>query len=384
MAPELAIAELHHMPRGSIVLDPMSGSGTVLRHAAENGHSAIGYDVDPMAVLISRVWTTPVDDDNLEKLLRRVRAEITALGRSEPALPWIDEDEETTKFVRYWFGRKQRSVLRRLAYVLAKPRSHSFSASRDVLRLAMSRIIITKDRGASLGRDISHSRPHKVAETSDFDVMEGFERAVLLVRRLLLTSPPPGRVKIELGDARRMSSIANGSIDVVLTSPPYLNAIDYIRGHRLALVWLGYKVSELRIIRSGSIGTERGSDGANAALLFADIVEAMAPVKKLASRHLAMVTRYAEDVYRVMSETARVLRPGGRAVLVVGNSCLRDVFIRNANGVARAGGMVGLSLESDVERKLPESKRYLPMPSRSRDPLGRRMRTESVLSLRKT
>ncbi len=55
MAPDLAISELTSLKRGSVVLDPMAGSGTVLRQASENGLTAIGFDVDPMAVLISRV-----------------------------------------------------------------------------------------------------------------------------------------------------------------------------------------------------------------------------------------------------------------------------------------------------------------------------------------
>jgi len=43
----------------------------------------------------------------------------------------------------------------------------------------------------------------------------------------------------------------------VLTSPPYLNAIDYLRGHRLALVWLGHELGPLKEIRANSVGAER-------------------------------------------------------------------------------------------------------------------------------
>jgi len=384
MAPELAIDELKTLPTGSVVLDPMAGSGTVLRHALEHGHSALGFDMDPMAVLISRVWTTPVGDDAIGRAFKRVMSQVATFGRSTPELPWLDSDAETTDFVRYWFAPKQRTVLRRLAFALSA-KTGRVNAARDVLRVALSRIIITKDRGASLGRDVSHSRPHKVAETSSFDVLDAFERSVTHVRRLLSAAPAPRAALMRIGDARQMRPVANGSVDVVLTSPPYLNAIDYIRGHRLALVWLGHRVSDLREVRSTSIGAERGPNGENAQTLFDPILRAMVPLTQLSSRHAAMVTRYAEDIYRVMSEIARVLRTGGRAVLIVGNSCLKDTFIKNALGIVRAGAMVGLSLETKNERRLPVRRRYLPMPStRTTAPLGRRMRTESILSLRKT
>ena len=100
----------------------------------------------------------------------------------------------------------------------------------------------------------------------------------------------------------------------------------------------------------------------------------------MAARHAAMVGRYAEDIYRMMSEVSRVLRSKGRAVLVVGNSCLRGSFIKNSAGVARAGKMVGLKVVGEVERDLPDQSRYLPIPSQSHAPLGGRMRTESVLT----
>src|SRR5262249_23182290 len=141
-------------------------------------------------------------------------------------------------------------------------------AATDVLRLALSRIIITKNLGASLARDVSHSRPHKVAEVSSFEVIPAFERSVKMIRQLLASAPPIGNVDIRLGDARSLKSIENAMIDVVLTSPPYLNAIDYMRGHRLALVWLGYRLSALKRIRSDSIGAERAPDLLESAYLF--------------------------------------------------------------------------------------------------------------------
>jgi len=62
MAPELALQALELVPEDGVVVDPMMGSGTVIRQASDLGLTAIGFDVDPLAVLMSRVWTTPVDD----------------------------------------------------------------------------------------------------------------------------------------------------------------------------------------------------------------------------------------------------------------------------------------------------------------------------------
>src|SRR5690606_25288240 len=91
-------------------------------------------------------------------------------------------DRETDAFMKYWFGDLQRRDLQRIAYVLHKRRLSKLGERRkaavNALMVALSRIIVTKDQGASLARDTSHSRPHKVAEESSYDVFFGFERSV--------------------------------------------------------------------------------------------------------------------------------------------------------------------------------------------------------------
>jgi 23S rRNA G2445 N2-methylase RlmL len=380
MAPELAISELRHLPKGSRVLDPMAGSGTVLRHAAALGHTAIGRDLDPLAVLMARVWNTPFDGDKLQRRLRSIQKRANELP-AEVDLPWIDEDEETKAFVDYWFAKRQQAPLRKIAFVLADlaRRKRTRDAELDILRIALSRIIITKNQGASLARDTSHSRPHRVALESDYDIWAGFEQSVRRVHDILGQSPPQGGVEIATGDARDLD-LANSSVDLVLTSPPYLNAIDYMRGHRMSLVWLGHSLGSLRTIRSTSIGAERGPDTCLTPSTFDEITNNMCANADLAARHAAMIARYAEDVYRMMLEVSRVLKDTGRAVLIVGNSCLKGSFIKNSAGVTRAGKMAGLKLVHEVERDLPNQNRYLPMPPQSHAPLGGRMRTESILT----
>jgi hypothetical protein len=100
----------------------------------------------------------------------------------------------------------------------------------------------------------------------------------------------------------------------------------------------------------------------------------------LERRHKRMIDRYAEDVLRLMAQVARVIKPGGRAILVVWNSCIKDTFVKNSEGIVRAGQLVGLRLSRRAERDLPERSRYLPMSGRS---LSKRMRTETVLTFQR-
>ena len=378
MAPELAIDTLRNLPGPSVVLDPMAGSGTVLRHAGDMGHTAMGYDVDPLAVLISGVWTKPICDDAIETAYQDVLSEALARDPFETELPWIDGDKETSEFVTYWFGREQQRDLRCISWAIAErcktSDSEEIKACLDVLKVALSRIIVSKEQCASLARDTSHSRPHRVCSVSDYKVYQGFERSVQEVRRRLLSDPPRMTGTVSLGDARELE-VRDESIDAVITSPPYLNAIDYLRGHRLSLVWLGHRLSELRVIRAGSVGAERGPDAHQGNV--DEILGAMGCIEDLPSRHKGMVKRYAHDVNCIVREVSRVLKPGGSATFVVGNSCLKDVFINNSGAMCKSAALNGLIICERFERELPRRQRYLPITDAGA--LGKRMRTETIL-----
>lgn len=368
MAPELALAALQNAPRDAVVLDPMCGSGTVLRHARERGMSALGYDIDPLAVLIARVACTRVDADSLRRAAAKLILEARRLVES-PYLPWLDSDPETRAFVSFWFYWGQQARLRRLASLL-----HSRSGKlANALRVALSRTIITKDAGASRARDVSHSRPHRVQGFNRFDVYAGFQRAVEQIAPLL-DRPDNGRVLVARRDARRLPPSLRGNVDLVVTSPPYLNAIDYMRGHRLSLVWLGYGVKELRHLRSNSVGAERAPD---ASLLPSAVI---APsYEGLSSQQQGMLNRYAIDSDALMGQIAGVLSARGEAVVVAGDSTLSGTFVHNSVIIQRAAERHGLVLLGKRSRSLPTSSRYLPPPSATEGALAKRMRCEIVM-----
>ena len=252
--------------------------------------------------------------------------------------------------------------------------------------MALSRIIITKSKGASLAADVSHSRPHRVLADGDNDflVYPMFERAVGVVATRLASERLRGGVEVLRGDARCLDGVPDGSVSAVITSPPYLNAIDYLRGHRMALVWLGHQINALRAVRSASIGAERAPDPTADAEVAAVLTTGIDPGGKLDRRRRRMVNRFALDMDGMLAQAHRTLEPGGEAVLVVGNSTHRGVYVENTAVVVAAGLRNGFSLVSERTRTIPESKRYLPPPSdRETSTMGRRMRTETVLRLAK-
>jgi hypothetical protein len=139
-------------------------------------------------------------------------------------------------------------------------------------------------------------------------VYQGLDRSLKIVRGRLAVAPPSGGATVALGDSRAIN-LQTGSVDAVLTSPPYLNAIDYMRGHRLALVWLGHTLADLREIRAMSIGSERGSKPGST--FWCDVKATLGDLSELPNRRHAMVDRYITDVVDMAREIHRLLKPGG-------------------------------------------------------------------------
>ena len=377
MAPEIALEAIKDLKPCSTVVDPMCGSGVVLREAVQHGHNAIGFDVDPLAVLMSKVWTQSLDASKLLERSHAIIKKATESRQSDISLPWIDEDEETTRFIDFWFASRQRDQLRRLAHLIAAksgPVNHA-------LQVAISRIIITKKVGASLAWDVSHSRPHRVKIDNDYDVLTGFKAAVSWIAGETIKIPESSNAIVRIGNARKLSRIPDGYADVVITSPPYINAIDYIRGHRLALVWLGYRVSRLRHIRSLNVGSEKGLGERifnNAGLSSIGLPNDLDDVTQ------SRLRRYVFDMAKVLGEIHRILKPTGRVVLVVASSNTHGRLIDNPGLFRSIGQLLGLRQVKYVEREIPNNRRYLPPPTSTvQESLRKRMRAESVLTLEK-
>ncbi|WP_339028962.1 hypothetical protein WI604_30240 [Bradyrhizobium symbiodeficiens] len=383
MAPGIALDILASEPERIRVLDPMMGSGTVLAMARAKGHSAIGIDIDPLAVLLARVWTTTVDASQVRlaasRVLDRAREKFAtcATGDAYPA----NADMQTRQFVRYWFDAYARRQLTALAEAI-----HRFEDGcvKDALWCAFSRLIITKQAGASLAMDLSHSRPHKAFEHAPIKPFNKFLSAVDLVLKNCLSRAQSGRgpaTRALLGDARKLP-LASGTIDLVLTSPPYLNAIDYMRCSKFSLVWMGYTVSELGSIRSESVGTECSDESARDNAEVKKIISDLRLTPKLAARQEAILAHYVDDMMRSVRECARVLAPGGKAAYVVGENTVRGTFIPNANIVTAVAERSGLQMERRRARALPANRRYLPPPAsqHTAESMNGRMRREVILS----
>jgi DNA modification methylase len=386
MAPGIALDIIEAAEKPIRVLDPMMGSGTVLAVARAKGHKAVGVDIDPLAVLVSKVWTTSIDSEEVRdkaiEVLARAREDFTS-RRDSQAYP-RSTNPDTRRFVAYWFDAYARKQLAALAAAIERVRNDKV---RDVLWCGFSRLIITKQAGASLAMDLAHSRPHKSFDRAPIKPFRKFISAVDRVVENCIKDTDQNRgpaPSVYLGDARQLP-IQRGTVDLVLTSPPYLNAIDYMRCSKFSLIWMGHTIDQLSATRSRSVGTEVGNPEARDDEKISEIITELNLCPRLSDRHEAILARYIDDMRCAICEVARVLARGGKAVYVVGENTIRGTYIRNSLVISAVAELSGLTLEKRCSRILPANRRYLPPPSNldSTAALDTRMRREVILTFSK-
>jgi len=364
------------------VLDPMVGSGTTLVAAKKSGRIGIGFDIDPLAVILSRAVTMTADVPALEAVGPQVLADaIQQLNQLQGGLYQLARfDEEERGFLDYWYPRQSQNELLALATAIQCRKGNQL---KDFLWAIFSSLIIAKTSGASYAIDLAHSRPHRQLHKK---VISPLDQWLPRFNRALQMLPFKGpekslsQVSIYRGDARLLE-LADSSVDFILTSPPYQQAIDYVRTHKFSLVWMGLHLKDLRDLRSEMIGAQRGllnPDGLPSPLEERLGCEISQPPRR------ATLRRYLHDMLKVFQEFERVLKTGALAVLAVGPAIISKTSSDAASVFKVLAEGTGLRFIAAVSRKLSDSHRALPPPALSQaNNLNKRMRHEIFLALRK-
>ena len=338
------------VPRGGTVLDPFSGSGTTLVEGRRAGLRAVGFEILPPAALAARVKTEfglRADD------LRRTADRVIARGKRRRAghPPFLRETHRQ-------FHPKTLSSLTRLRDALPLGNTAVDRAAR--VAFGASLIPVSRLRRSpclGYGPDRPDRAPDPFAE---------FDRRVDVMREdLAALSPtraawgPPA--EIHEGDSRSIR-LPPGSVDLAVTSPPYVNGMDYVMNYKLDLAWLGYArgYSDLARLRQAMVSCDNLPRIEAARFLSTKdlpdpwLSEILGRIRSNVERKGSyrrqdvhgIVRRYFDDLLPVLRGVYAALAPRGRFSLVVGDSLLAGAYVPGDLILARMGVGVGFRIAS--------------------------------------
>jgi len=370
-----------------LVLDPFCGSGTVLLEAMLAGRCATGADANPLARLVTCAKLTPINPKSLQsaqyKFIRRLP---TLPRRGYPEVVNLD----------YWFYPHVQRDLLRLLETISLMRNESLRTFFSVALSACIKEVSLADPRLSVPvrlRENQYPETHWLHERTKIrlDCLRAVNVLKVFAKRLdenirrtgHLTSWPGLGEFMGLGsDARTLKHLDSESVDLVITSPPYLGAQKYIRASSLSLTWLELcSANQLRALEDQNIGREHYPKASYAKQIYTGLPEADALLTKAYTSnplraHIAAT--YLCEMRQALREIRRVLKPNRYVVLVAGASHVCGALFPTPHLLA----------EIATAEKMP-LRLHLVDPIRSRALMTKRhhtaglIDTESILLLRK-
>ena len=339
-------------PGARRVFDPFCGTGTTALSAASAGQDAVTTDINPFLVWFARAKTAHYDK-RTTAAAQKTAAEAIRLATEraiEPrAVPAIHN-------ISRWWNSDDLEFLSYLKAALAQLAQADDPGS-DLLRVAFCRLLVRLSNAAFNHQSMSFrsAPPRLLASRAD----RGYAREVTTVVEGALTNPT-GKVEVIEADALGIGPQVVGSADLVITSPPYVNRMSYVRELRPYMYWLDYfrqprDAGELDWLAIGGTWgaatsrlTQWEPNGSGAPAEVERVLAAIHATRKTNAEVLAKyVAKYFEDMTNHFAALRSVLRPGARVHYIVGNSVFYGVLTpteRIYATILRDSGFTGVAV----------------------------------------
>jgi hypothetical protein len=336
-----------------VILDPFAGCGTVLTQSKLNGYASVGTELNP---LIQFVADTKVNSWNVDpKLLMEMYSSIPKNIRTA-APAFLKSENQFNK-----------EVLRNLECLKGGIDSFPINTKKEhkvknLILLAFSSILIdcsNLKRTPCLGywkdKKVTDDAPWILVKQKIKDICNDLE---ILQKKYTKSISIESNVLL----ANAMEYKHKHMFDLIITSPPYMNGLDYVMNYKIEMGWLGFtnESKEAKRIKDSLIVCDNVSKGLIKTFAQTNSKYSNDWIEEIRTNIIENIKRrgtyrrgdmphivhkYFDDMYKVMKIVSKSLKRNGRFILVVGDSLIADVYVPTDLILAKIGTELGLTIE---------------------------------------
>lgn len=335
-----------------VFLDPFAGCGTVLVQAKLNGYKSYGTELNPLLQFIAdtklNCW-----DVSPSELLRTTNS--ISREKKSPAPSFLKSGRHFSA------GVLSNLEILKGGIEAIEPKDDKDKKIKNLISVAFSSILIECSklkRSPCLGYD----KNKKVEDAAPFVLLNKKIRDIADDLKLIQTQYRDFiNVESKVILANAMGYVHENKFDLVITSPPYMNGLDYVINYKIEMGWLGFVKSQkdLKKIKDSMVVCDNVSKGliSNFAESRTYTNEWIEQIKRNIKENIAkrgayrrqdmpnIVHKYFDDMHKVMGKVIESMNSGARFILVVGDSLIADVYVPTDLLIAKIGQDLNLEIE---------------------------------------
>lgn len=327
-----------------LVADFFAGCGTTLVEAKVHGRESIGVDINPVAQLITKAKTNPIEPKKLSLLFEQLTLQFEKYDYEKYNNTVVHER------IDYWFFPEEKY---KIAFLYDLILQMNDKKTVDFFLVSLSHIL------KNCSRWLQSSTKPQVDKNKE--ISEPFKTFILHTKKMMKRNDEfynqlksknllKTKCNIKLKDARK-TSIKSNTVGAIITSPPYVTSYEYADIHQLTGYWYEY-ISDIAKFRKNFIGTFYSLNQKTTcdSLIAQDIVNELLNKDERTAKEVA---NYFNDMQQVGIEMRRVLKEGGHVCLVIGNTTFKDVKIKSAEVFLDILSGLGFQTIDVIKRNIP-------------------------------
>ena len=371
---------LAYSQKDDTICDIFCGSGTALIESRLLGRNSYGIDLNPLAIFLAKVKTTPLKYQLLENAYIKLLTRIEKIKNTEIEKPQF-------KNLEFWFKNRVITELAKMKKAIKEIKNKKIQ---DFFLVAFSETV-RKSSNTKNG-EFKLVRIKKDLEKYNPNVLKIFkqkaESNIKAMKEFYQDVDKKTWTKIILGDSSKNNGIKKNSIDCIITSPPYGDSrttVAYGQFSRLSAQWLDIfdNPDNASGVDKELLGG-KATKNLNSPLVSSYLSESLEKIAKKDEKRARDVLSFYLGLNDCLAQAYKMLKHKKYFCIVIGNRLVKQVRIPTDFIVAELAQKIGFTCEDIFVRNIPGKRMPIKnSPTNIAGELEETMNKESIVILRK-